>query len=66
MVYIINKSGGDFKQGDCLYKPTGGTQWIPKHSWTSDKPQKQASAKADQSSFGGSILDDENHSMTYQ
>ena len=63
MAYIINKSGGDFKQGGCLYKPTSGTQGIPKHSWTSDKPQKQASAKADQSSFGGSILD-ENHSMT--
>ena len=44
MAYIINQSCGDFQQDGCLYKPTSGIQWTPEHSWTSDKPQKQASA----------------------
>ena len=26
MAYIMNKSGGDFQQGGCLYKPTSGIQ----------------------------------------
>ena len=43
MVYIINQSYGDFQQGGCLYKPTSGIQWTPEHTWTSDRPQKQAS-----------------------
>ena len=25
--YIIDQSGGDFQQGDCMYKPTNGIQW---------------------------------------
>ena len=30
-MYIIDQSDGDFQQGDCLYKPTSGIQWKPKH-----------------------------------
>ena len=30
MANIMNKSGGDFQQGNFLYK-TGGNQWTPKH-----------------------------------
>ena len=56
MVYIINQSYGDFQQGGCLYKLTSGIQWTPEHSWTSDRPQKQASAKADLSTFGSGVL----------
>ena len=56
MAYIINQSCGDFKQGSFLYKPTSGIQWTPEHSWTSDSPQKQASAKADPSGFGSDVL----------
>ena len=56
MAYIINKSGGDFQQGGCLYKPNSGTQWTLEHSWTSDRPQKQASAKADQSTLGIGVV----------
>ena len=52
MAYIINELGGDFQRGGFLYKPTSGIQWTPEHSWTSDRPQKQASEKADQSTFG--------------
>ena len=52
----MNKSGGDFQHGGCLYKLTSGIQWTPKHSWTSDRPQKQASEKADQSTFGSGIV----------
>ena len=47
MAYIINQLRGDFHQGGSLYKPTSGIQWTPEHSWTSDRPQKQASAKED-------------------
>ena len=56
MAYIINQPYGDFQQGGCLYKPTSGIQWTPEHSWTSDRPQKQASAKADLSTFGSGVL----------
>ena len=56
MAYIINQSYGDFQQGSCLYKPTSGIQWAPKHSWTPDRPQKQASEKADLSTFGSGVL----------
>ena len=69
MAYIINQLCGDFQQGGCMYKPTSGIQWTPKDSWTSDRPQKQASepslrnkpqnqasAKADPSTFGSSVL----------
>ena len=55
MVYIVNESGGYFQQGGCLYKPTSGIQWTPEHLWTSDWPQKQASEKADQSTFGSNV-----------
>ena len=56
MLYIMNESGDEFQQGGCLYKPTSGIQWTPKHSWTSDRPQKQASEKADQSTFGIGVV----------
>ena len=47
MVYTIEQTCGDFQQGGCLYKPNSGSQWTPEHSKISDRPQKQASAKAD-------------------
>ena len=56
MAYIINQSCGDFQQDGCLYKPTSDIQWTPKHSWSSDRPQKQASTKADPSTFGCGVL----------
>ena len=56
MAYIINQSCDDFQQGGCLYEPTSDIQWTPKHLWTSDRPQKQASAKADLSTFGSGVL----------
>ena len=56
MAYIINQLCGGFKQGGCVYKPTSGIQWTPEHSWTSDRPQKQASAKADLSTFGSGVV----------
>ena len=52
----MNESGGDFQQGGFMYKPTSGIQWTPKHQWTSDRPQKQASEKADQSTFGSDVV----------
>ena len=73
MAYIINQSCGDFQQGGCLYKPTNGIQWTPEHSWTSDRPQKQASAKADPPTIDRGVLvisllmelsiDDENYPL---
>ena len=39
-----------------MYKPTSGIQWTPKHSWTSDKPKKQALADAIWSTFGSSVV----------
>ena len=56
MAYITNESGGDFPQGGCLYKPTSSIQWTPEHSQMSDRPQKQASEKADQSTFDGDVV----------
>ena len=56
MAYIIGQLYGDSQQVGCLYKPTSGIQWTPKHSWMSDRPQKQASAKADPSTFGSGVL----------
>ena len=56
MAYIINQSYGDFQQGGYLYKPTSCIQWTPEHSWMSDRSQKQASAKADLSTFGSGVL----------
>ena len=56
MANIISQSCGNFQQGDFLYKPTSGIQWTPDHSWTSDRPQKQASAKADLLTFGSGVL----------
>ena len=52
----MNKSDDDFQQGDYLYKPTSGTQWTPEYSWTSDRPQKQASEKVDQSTCGSGVM----------
>ena len=56
MAYVMNESDGDFQQGGCLYKPTSGIQWTPEHSWMSDRPQKLASRKADQSTFGSGVV----------
>ena len=52
----MNESGGDLQQGGCLYKPTSDNQWTTEHSWTSDRPQKQASEKADQSTSGSGVV----------
>ena len=52
----MSKSGGDFQQGGCLYKLTIGIQWTPEHLLTSDRPQKQASEVADQSTFGSDVV----------
>ena len=51
MAYIINQLCGDFQQAGCLYGPNSVIQWAPEHSWTSDRPQKQASEKADPSTL---------------
>ena len=56
MAYIIKESGGDFQQGGCPYKPISNIQWTSEHSWTSDRPQKQASEKANQSTFGSGVV----------
>ena len=56
MTYIIDQLTGDFQQGGRLYKPTSGIQWIREDSWMSDRPQKQASAKTDPSTFGSGVL----------
>ena len=56
MAYIINQLCGDFQQAGCLYVPISGIQWTPEHSRTSDRPQKQTSAKADPSTFGSGVL----------
>ena len=47
MTYMVNEFSGDFQQGGSLSKPTSeNDQWTSEYSWTSDKPQKQASEKA--------------------
>ena len=56
IAYIINEWYGDFKQGDCLYKQTSSIQWAPEFLWMSNRPQKQASEKADQSMFGSGVV----------
>ena len=60
MAYIIDQSCDDFQQGGCLYEPTSGSQWTPDHLWISERPQKEASAKADSSNliFGSIVLID--------
>ena len=55
-MYIMNESGGDFQQGGCLQKPASSIQMTRKHSWTSDRPQKQTSEKADQSTLGSCVV----------
>ena len=52
----MNEAVGDFQQGGCIYKPTSGIQWTPGHSWMSNRPQKQASEKANQSTFGSGVV----------
>ena len=52
----MNESGGDFQEGGCLYKLTSGRQWMAEHLWTSDRPQKQASEKANQLTFGSDVV----------
>ena len=69
MVYTMDQSAGDYQQNGYLYNPTSGSQW------TSDRPQKQASAKAGHSTFGSGVLvisllmvlsiDDENCSLPW-
>ena len=56
MGYIINKLDSDSQQVGYLYKPTSGSQWTPKDLWTSDRPQGQASEKADKSAFGSGVV----------
>ena len=56
MAYIIDQSGGDFKQGGFLHKPTSGNQWTFEYSWSSERPHKQASTKADPSTFDSGVL----------
>ena len=53
---ITDQLAGDFQQGGCLYKPTSGIQWTLQHSWMSDRPQKQDSAKEDPSTVGSGVL----------
>ena len=55
-IAATNQLCSDFQQGGCLYKPTSGIQWTPEHSQMSGRPQKQASAKADPSTFGSGVL----------
>ena len=52
----MNELGGDFQQSGCLYNLISGIQWTPEHLWMSDKPQKQASEKADQSTLGNGVM----------
>ena len=60
MAYIINQSYGDFQQRGCLYKPTVAFNENPstrgRLTGLRNRPQKQASAKADLSTFGSSVL----------
>ena len=68
LYYIIDQSVSNFQQGGCLYKSTSGIQWIPDHLWMSDRPETQASAKADTSKFGTPLIisyanNDENCSL---
>ena len=56
MAYITNESSDDFQQGGGLYKPTRGIQLTPKPLWKSDRLQKQASEKVDQSTFGNGVV----------
>ena len=56
MAYIINDLGDAFQQGGCQYKPTSGIQSTHEHLWTSDRPQNQASEKADQSTCGSGVV----------
>ena len=52
----MNESGGDFQHGGCLYKLTSDIQLTPECSWMSDRPQKQSSKIADQSTFGSGVV----------
>ena len=57
MTYIVKEFSGDFQQGGCLCKPTSDSdQWTSEYSWTSDKPQKQASKKHTMSTIGSGVL----------
>ena len=56
MAYIMYESGDDFQHGGCLYKLTSDIQLTPECSWMSDRPQKQSSEKADQSTFGSGVV----------
>ena len=55
MAYIINQLWGDFQQGARTSQPVHGIQWTHGHLWTSDRPQKQASAKLGPSTFGSGV-----------
>ena len=56
MAYIMNELGGDFQQSGCRYNLISGIQWTPEHLWMSDKPQKQASEKAYQSTLCNGVM----------
>ena len=42
--------------GPFMYPDQISRYRTPEYSWTSDRPQKQASAKADLSTFGSGVL----------
>ena len=56
MAYIMNDSGGDFQQDGCLYKPTSGIQWTPKHFLDIWQTTETSLRKADQLTFVSSIV----------
>ena len=40
----------------CTSQPVAFIVWMPEHSWISDRRQKQASEKADQSTLGSGVV----------
>ena len=55
MAYIIDQLCDGFQQGACTSQLEAFTEWPPEHSWTSDRPQKQASAKVGPSTIGSGV-----------
>ena len=53
IAYIVNESGGDFKQGNCLYEPTSGIQYSYNQALVNIW---QASEKANQQHFGSVVV----------
>ena len=46
MAKLISQLCGELQLAVCLSRGDGAIERRPKHLWTSDKPQKQATAKA--------------------